>query len=191
VVGRGLDRYRQEPFVADNGEAVWRDGTSKSLDTAVLRPVSEPFSPDGGLRVVRGNLGKAVVKVSAVKPEHRIVAARARVFDDQHDVSAAFGHGELDHDLVAVIRYQGPRSNGMPELHKLTPILGVLQDRGFQVALVTDGRMSGASGRIPAAIHLTPEAAADGPLSRLRDGDFVRLDTQAGTLDVELSDEEL
>jgi phosphogluconate dehydratase len=191
VVGRGLDRYRQEPFVADNGAAVWRDGPTTSLDRAVLRPVSEPFSPDGGLRIVRGKLGKAVVKVSAVKPEHRIVAARARVFDDQYELAAAFERGELDRDLVAVIRYQGPRSNGMPELHKLTPILGVLQDRGYQVALVTDGRMSGASGRIPAAIHLTPEAAADGPISRLRDGDFVRLDTQAGTLDVELSDEEL
>jgi phosphogluconate dehydratase len=191
VVGRGLDRYRQEPFVADNGAAAWRDGPTISLDSAVLRPVSDPFSPDGGLRVVRGNLGKAVVKVSAVKPQHRIIAAPARVFDDQHDLSAAFGRGELDQDLVVVVRYQGPRSNGMPELHKLTPILGVLQDRGYQVALVTDGRMSGASGKIPAAIHLTPEAAAHGPISRLRDGDFIRLDAQAGTLDVDLSDEEL
>jgi len=191
AVGRGLDRYRQEPFVAGDGEVVWRDGAGTSLDTAILRPVSAPFSPDGGLRVVRGNLGKAVVKVSAVKPEHRIIAAPARIFDDQHDLSAAFARGELDRDLVAVIRYQGPRSNGMPELHKLTPLLGVLQDRGHQVALVTDGRMSGASGKIPAAIHLTPEAAVGGPITRLRDGDRILLDTQTGRLDVELSDEEL
>jgi phosphogluconate dehydratase len=191
VAGRGLDRYRQEPFLGENGMPVWRDGPEASLDPAVLRPVSDPFSPDGGLRVVRGNLGRAVVKVSSVKPEHQIIAAPARVFDDQHELTAAFSRGELDHDLVAVIRYQGPRSNGMPELHKLTPILGILQDRGHQVALVTDGRMSGASGKVPAAIHLTPEAAAGGPITRVRDGDFVRLDTRAGTLEMDVSPAEL
>jgi phosphogluconate dehydratase len=191
AVGRGLDRYRREPFLSEAGEVVWRDGTDASLDKSVLRPVSEPFSPEGGLRVVRGNLGKAVVKVSAVTPEHRVVAAPARIFDDQYELSAAFARGELDCDFVAVVRYQGPRSNGMPELHKLTPVLGVLQDRGYRVALVTDGRMSGASGKIPAAIHLTPEAAVGGPITRLRDGDMLRLDTDAGTLEVGVSEEEL
>jgi phosphogluconate dehydratase len=190
VVGHGLDAYRQEPFL-DHGKLVWRDGPTASLDTAVLRPVTEPFSPDGGLRLISGNLGRAVTKVSAVGADHRIVTAPARVFDDQHKLVAAFGRGELDRDFVAVVRYQGPRSNGMPELHKLTPVLGVLQDRGFNVALVTDGRMSGASGKIPAAIHLTPEAAAGGPITRIRDGDIVILDTNSGTLDVLLPESQL
>jgi phosphogluconate dehydratase len=191
VAGRGLDRYRQEPFLTDGGDLIWRDGAAESLDTAILRPVADPFAADGGLRVVGGNLGRAVVKVSAVKPQHRVVAAPARVFDDQYELVRAFERGELDRNFIAVLRYQGPRSNGMPELHKLTPILGVLQDRGFHVALVTDGRMSGASGKIPAAIHLTPEAAGGGPITRLRDGDFIRLDTQTGSLEAEVSDEEL
>jgi phosphogluconate dehydratase len=191
VAGQGLDAYRQEPFLTEDGALVWRDGPTASLDPAVLRGVSEPFSSDGGLRLVSGNLGRAVVKVSAVAPAHRVVEAPARVFDDQHDLAAAFERGELDRDFVAVLRYQGPRSNGMPELHKLTPVLGVLQDRGYHVALVTDGRMSGASGKIPAAIHLTPEAAAGGPLTRVRDGDVIRLDTVGGTLQVALSPHDL
>jgi phosphogluconate dehydratase len=191
VAGRGLDAYRTEPFLAEDGSLVWRDGPAASLDTNVLRPAADPFSPDGGLRVLRGNLGHAVIKVSAVAPEHQVVEAPARVFDDQHQLAAAFGRGELDRDFVAVIRYQGPRANGMPELHKLTPVLGVLQDRGYRVALVTDGRMSGASGKIPAAIHLTPEAASGGPITRIRDEDRVRLDAVAGTLEVGLSDYEL
>jgi phosphogluconate dehydratase len=191
VAGGGLDAYRKEPFLADDGSVFWRDGPTASLDTAVLRPVSDPFTADGGLRVVKGNLGHAVTKVSAVAPEHRIVEAPARVFDDQSQVADAFARGELETDFIAVLRYQGPRSNGMPELHKLTPLLGVLQDRGHHVALVTDGRMSGASGKIPAAIHLTPEAAAGGPLTRVRDGDIIRLDSEAGTLHVGVSDEDL
>jgi len=184
IVGRGLRRYTEEPVLVD-GELTWRPGPESSLDLTVLRPASAPFSPDGGVKVVRGPLGTGVVKTSAVAPERRVVSAPARVFDDQHDFLAAFAAGELDGiDLVAVIRHQGPAANGMPELHKLTPALGVLQDRGQRVAIVTDGRMSGASGKVPAAIHVTPEAALGGPLSRLRDGDVVTLDADAGLLTV-------
>lgn len=183
VAGIGLTHYRQEPALTD-GRVVWRDGVTKSLDTTVLRPVADPFAPDGGLRMVTGRLGRAVVKTSAVRPEHRLVEAPARVFDDQSEFLAAFQAGEFDRDVVVVLRYQGPRANGMPELHTLIPALGVLQDRGHHVALVTDGRMSGASGKIPAAIHLTPEAAAGGPLARVHDGDVIRLDATTGTLDI-------
>ena len=152
----------------------------------MLRPARDAFAPDGGIRVLDGALGRAVMKVTAVAPEHRVVTAPARVFDDQFDFLAAFDRGELDHDHVAVIRHQGPRANGMPELHKLTPALGVLMDRGHRVALVTDGRMSGASGKVPAAIHCTPEAAAGGPLSRVRDGDVVRVDADTGRLEIDV-----
>ncbi|RKT82424.1 phosphogluconate dehydratase [Saccharopolyspora antimicrobica] len=190
VAGPGLDRYRQQPFLVD-GELVWRDAPRKSLDPDVLRGVDEPFAPDGGLRVLEGNLGRSVIKVSAVAAEHRAVTAPARVFDDQHGFTAAFQAGEIDHDVVVVIRNQGPQANGMPELHGLTPALGVLMDRGHQVALVTDGRMSGASGKIPAAIQLTPEASAGGPLARVRDGDVVRLDADRGTLELLVPDDEL
>ncbi|MBM7516966.1 phosphogluconate dehydratase [Nocardioides nitrophenolicus] len=184
IVGRGLRRYTEEPVLVD-GELSWRPGPAESLDPTVLRPATEPFSADGGVKVVRGPLGTGVVKTSAVAVEHRLVSAPARVFDDQHDFLAAFAAGELDGiDLVAVIRYQGPAANGMPELHKLTPALGVLQDRGQRVAIVTDGRMSGASGKVPAAIHVTPEAALGGPLSRVRDGDVITLDPDAGTLSI-------
>ncbi|MCA1186055.1 MULTISPECIES: phosphogluconate dehydratase [unclassified Saccharopolyspora] len=189
VAGYGLDRYRQQPFL-DDGELVWRDAPADSLDPDVLRGVDDPFAPDGGLRVLRGNLGSSVIKVSAVKPEHRVVTAPARVFDDQHRFTELFRTGELDHDVVVVIRNQGPQANGMPELHGLTPALGVLMDRGHQVALVTDGRMSGASGKIPAAIQLTPEATAGGPLARVRDGDMVRLDAENGTLEVLVGDDD-
>jgi phosphogluconate dehydratase len=188
VAGPGLDRYRQEPFLAPDGSLIWRPGPTRSLDPDVLRPVDDPFTRDGGLRVLAGNLGRAVIKVSAVAPAHRVITAPARVFDDQAQVIEAFRQGELDRDVVVVVRYQGPRANGMPELHKLTPVLGVLQDRGHRVALVTDGRMSGASGKVPAAIHVTPEAAVGGILSRVRDGDLVRLDSDAGTLHVETVD---
>jgi phosphogluconate dehydratase len=146
--------------------------------------VAEPFAHDGGLQVLEGNLGTAVVKTSTVAGEHRVVTAPAVVFDDQADFLAAFQAGALDHDLVAVLRYQGPAANGMPELHKLTPALGVLQDRGHRVALVTDGRMSGASGKVPAAIHVSPESALGGPLARVRDGDVITLDATKGTLRV-------
>ncbi|MGX7827182.1 phosphogluconate dehydratase [Actinokineospora sp. 24-640] len=181
VAGPGLDRYRQEP-VLDDGVLRWRPGLSTSGDLDVLRPAGDPFSADGGLRMLAGNLGRAVVKVSAVAPEHRVVEAPARVFTDQNQVGAAFKAGELDGDVVIVLRQQGPRANGMPELHALTPAMSSLMARGHRVALVTDGRMSGASGKIPAAIHLTPEAAAGGPICLIRDGDLVRLDAERGTL---------
>jgi len=152
--------------------------------------VSDPFDEHGGLHTVSGNLGRAVVKVSAVREEHRLIEAPARVFDSQEELQAAFSAGELDHDMVAVVRYQGPHANGMPELHRLTPPMAVLQDRGHRVALVTDGRMSGASGAVPAAIHVSPEAAAGGPLARVRDGDMIRLDADKGLLEVLVPDEE-
>ena len=190
VAGHGLRRYTQEPFLED-GRLVWREGPLQSLDENILRPASRPFSSEGGLRVMEGNLGRGVMKVSAVAPEHRVVEAPARVFEDQQALADAFKAGELERDFVAVMRFQGPRCNGMPELHKMTPFLGVLQDRGFKVALVTDGRMSGASGKIPAAIHVCPEAFDGGPLARVRDGDMVRVDGVEGTLRVMVSAEEL
>lgn len=190
VAGFGLSRYTQEPFL-DDGKLVWREGPIESLDQDILRPVARPFSPEGGLRVMEGNLGRGVMKVSAVAPEHQIVEAPARVFHDQQDLADAFQAGELEHDFVAVMRFQGPRSNGMPELHKMTPFLGVLQDRGFKVALVTDGRMSGASGKIPAAIHVCPEAFDGGPLALIRDGDIIRVDGVKGTLHVLVEPAEL
>jgi phosphogluconate dehydratase len=184
VAGPGLGAYTTEPMLVD-GRLTWRDGPTESLDLDVLRPVDDPFDKDGGLRMLAGNLGRAVIKTSAVVPEQRLVEAPARVFGDQSEFQAAFEAGELADDLVAVVRYQGPKANGMPELHKLITPLGVLQDRGHRVALVTDGRMSGASGKIPAAIHVTPEAAADAsPIARVRDGDMVRLDADAGTIEV-------
>ena len=184
VAGPGLGAYTTEPMLVD-GRLTWRDGPTESLDLDVLRPVDDPFDKDGGLRMLAGNLGRAVIKTSAVVPEQRLVEAPARVFGDQSEFQAAFEAGELSDDLVAVVRYQGPKANGMPELHKLITPLGVLQDRGHRVALVTDGRMSGASGKIPAAIHVTPEAAADAsPIARVRDGDMVRLDADAGTIEV-------
>ncbi|WP_414656127.1 phosphogluconate dehydratase [Ferrovibrio sp.] len=182
VVGEGLAAYTREPGLED-GQLVWRDGATRSHDTNVLRAAAEPFSPDGGLRILHGNLGEAVIKISAVKPQHRVVEAPVRLFFDQDELTAAFKAGELERDMIAVVLFQGPKANGMPELHKLTPSLGVLQDRGYKVALVTDGRMSGASGKVPAAIHVTPEAEAGGPLARLRDGDIVRLDAERGTLE--------
>ncbi len=181
VSGAGLTAYTQEPYL-DNGKLRWREGATTSGDSAVLRPVSSPFSADGGLKLLRGNLGRSIIKVSSVKPDRRVIEAPARIFEDQAAVSAAFKAGELDRDVVVVVRGQGPRANGMPELHKLTPALASLQSRGFRVALVTDGRMSGASGSVPAAIHLSPEVRAGGPLGRLRDGDVVCLDSHAGTL---------
>ncbi|MDH1012817.1 phosphogluconate dehydratase [Pseudomonas nicosulfuronedens] len=183
VMGKGLRRYQQEPFL-DGGKLVWREGPAASLDENILRPIDKPFSPEGGLRLMEGNLGRGVMKVSAVALEHQIVEAPVRIFHDQSSLAAAFKAGELESDLVAVVRFQGPRANGMPELHKLTPFLGVLQDRGFKVALVTDGRMSGASGKVPAAIHVSPEALNGGPLAKLRDGDVVRVDGTTGELRV-------
>lgn len=182
IAGRGLRAYTQEPWLSPEGLA-WRDAPDQSGDPEVLRPVSNPFSPNGGLKLLRGNLGRSVIKVSAVKSEHRVVEAPARVFDSQEDVITAFKTGELSRDVIVVVRHQGPRANGMPELHQLTPALSSLQSKGFKVALVTDGRMSGASGAVPAAIHVTPECLRGGPLGKVRDGDLLRLDSNAGTLD--------
>jgi phosphogluconate dehydratase len=183
VAGQGLSAYTQEPWL-DDGRLAWRAGPAEPLNQDIVRPYSEPFSLDGGLKLLKGNVGRAVIKVSAVKPPHRIVEAPAIVFQEQDDVLAAFDRGELERDFVAVVSWQGPAANGMPELHKLTPTLSILQERGFQVALVTDGRMSGASGKVPAAIHVTPEALSGGAIGRIQTGDIVRLDAEAGTLDV-------
>ena len=175
----GIREYTREPAL--DGEIVWRD-IGPSLDTDIVRPAAEPFSPTGGLKLLTGNLGRAVIKVSAVPDDRHVIEAPARVFDAQDEFLRVFNAGELQGDVVCVVRWQGPQANGMPELHKLTPPLAVLQSRGFRVALVTDGRMSGASGKVPAAIHVSPEAAAGGPLAKLRDGDRVRVDAVAGTL---------
>jgi len=181
VAGTGLSRYAQEPRLRD-GALVWEDGAGESLNDKVLRPARDPFQPTGGLRQLAGNLGRGVMKVSAVAAERHVIEAPARVFESQDEVKAAFKRGEFTTDTVVVVRFQGPRANGMPELHALTPTLAVLQDRGLKVALVTDGRMSGASGKVPAAIHVSPEAACGGPLARVRDGDILRVDARAGTL---------
>ncbi len=181
VMGEGIHPYFQEPMLVD-GVLVWKDGVPESLDTDILRPASDPFDREGGLRLVQGDLGRAVIKVSAVKPENRIVQAPAAVFETQEDALQAFQDGKLNRDVVVVLRFQGPRANGMPELHSLSPALSVLQDKGFKVAFVTDGRMSGASGKTPAAIHVSPEALAGGPLALVRDGDVIRLDAEAGIL---------
>ncbi|HKU79375.1 MAG TPA: dihydroxy-acid dehydratase, partial [Rhodanobacteraceae bacterium] len=189
VSGDGLDAYRRTPALDETGELVWHEVTgSGNLD--VLRPAAEPFRADGGLRVLQGNLGRAVIKVSAVPGDRLVIEAPAVIFHDQDDVKQAFDRGELDRDFVAVVRFQGPKAIGMPELHKLTPTLSVLQARGHRVALVTDGRMSGASGKVPAAIHVTPEALDAGPLGRLRDGDVIRLDAIAGTLEAKVDAKE-
>jgi phosphogluconate dehydratase len=182
VTGRGLEAYTEEPWLSPDGLA-WRAAPARTGDESVLRPIGNPFGADGGLKLLKGNLGRAVMKTSAVQPQHRIVEAPALVFDDQEEVMAAFRAGTLNRDCVVVVRFQGPRANGMPELHQLTPALTSLQSKGFHVALVTDGRMSGASGAVPAAIHVTPEALTGGALSRLLDGDIVRLDSYAGTLE--------
>jgi len=186
VNGTGLDGYRKHALLDAEKKLSYVPVAAASHDETVLRPASSPFRPDGGLKALDGNLGRAVIKISAVAPERAVIEAPAIVFDEQDDVKAAFERGELDRDFIAVVRFQGPRANGMPELHKLTPTLGVLQDRGFKVALVTDGRMSGASGKVPAAIHLTPEAASGGAIAKIRNGDIVRLDANAGTLEVKL-----
>jgi len=181
VAGDDLADYGREPML-ENDQLVWREAPEVTADDTMLRPPSAPFSPDGGMRLVTGNLGRATFKTSAVDPARWTIEAPVRVFHDQNDALAAFKAGELDRDVVVVIRFQGPVANGMPELHKLTPPLGVLQDKGFNVALVTDGRMSGASGKVPAAIHLSPEAARGGAIAKLQDGDIVRLCANSGTL---------
>ncbi len=186
IMGRGLDAYTEEPWLSPDGLA-WRSAPAESGDEQVLRPIGNPFGADGGLKLLKGNLGRAVIKTSAVQPQHRVVEAPALIFNDQQEVMDAFRAGQLNRDCIVVVRFQGPRANGMPELHQLTPALTSLQSKGFHVALITDGRMSGASGAVPAAIHVTPEALADGPLCRLIDGDLIKLDSYAGTLEARIS----
>lgn len=183
VAGDGLSLYRQEPKLKE-GKLTWEGGAKETLNDKILRPATDPFQSTGGLKQLTGNLGRGVIKVSAVAADRHVIEAPARIFHDQDDVKAAFKRGEFTSDCVVVVRFQGPQANGMPELHSLTPTLSVLQERGLRVALVTDGRMSGASGKVPAAIHVSPEAATGGPLARLRDGDIIRLDATAGTLSV-------
>ncbi len=183
VAEGGMAAYADEPFL-DGDALAFRPAPAVSGDPSVIAPVSAPFHPDGGMRLVQGNLGRGTFKTSAVEADRYTIEAPARVFDSQDGVQAAFKAGELDRDVVVVVRFQGPRANGMPELHKLTPPLGVLQDKGFKVALVTDGRMSGASGKIPAAIHVTPEALGGGPLSKVQDGDVIRLCAHDGKLEI-------
>ncbi|MBD1583632.1 phosphogluconate dehydratase [Pseudoalteromonas sp. S16_S37] len=202
IVGEGLDAYTQEPVLANDASLIMTDSQGpskvkwvpcpeKSLDEEVLRPVSNPFSKQGGLQLLTGNLGKAVIKVSAVQEQHRVVVAPAKVFSSQSQLQDAFANGELNQDFIAVLKEQGPKAKGMPELHKLTPVMATLQDQGFKVAIVTDGRMSGASGKVPAAIHLAPEAVEGGIIAKIQDGDLITLDAPAGVLKVHVSDEEL
>jgi phosphogluconate dehydratase len=182
ILGYGLLNFTKEPSI-ENGKLVWREGAKESLNTSIVRPVSDPFKPEGGIKVLKGNIGRSVIKTSAVDNEHLIVEAPAVVFDEQEDFIAAFKKGELNKDLIAVLAFQGPKQNGMPELHQLTPSLTILQKRGFKVALLTDGRMSGASGKVPAAIHMVPEASDGGFIGKIQSGDMLRLDAVAGTLE--------
>jgi phosphogluconate dehydratase len=188
VMGPDLGAYALEPWL-DEGRLAWRAAPALSGDLDVLRPADNPFSHHGGLRLLTGNLGRAVIKTSAMRAEHHVIEAPAVVFEDQEDVIEAFKAGRLSRDCVAVVRFQGPRANGMPELHGLTPSLASLQSKGFHVALVTDGRMSGASGSVPAAIHVTPEALCGGPLGRVRDGDIIRLDCHTGVLEARVPED--
>jgi len=190
ICGRGLSRYTQKP-VLDNGQLKWVDGIEKSLDDEVIATVAKPFKGDGGLKTLKGNLGTSVLKTSSLRDGSYVIQAPAVVFEDQHDLQAAFDNGELEKGFVAVVRFQGPKARGMPELHKLTPPLGVLQDKGFKVALVTDGRMSGASGKVPAAIHLCPEALDGGLISKVKTGDMINLDGETGELTLMVDEQEL
>lgn len=183
VAGVGLHHYTQEPFM-ENGELVWREGTSVSLNAKIISTLEEPFQETGGLKRLFGSLGTGVMKISAVAPEHRVIEAPARVFHGQDEVKAAFKVGEFTGDTIVVVRFQGPKANGMPELHSLTPMLAILQGQGKKVALVTDGRMSGASGKVPAAIHVCPEALDGGPIAYVNDGDILRVDAVEGTLEI-------
>jgi phosphogluconate dehydratase len=190
LMGAGMAPYTRRPTLAANGAVHWLEHDGASALPAVLRPLRNAFAPEGGLRRVAGNLGEGVIKLSAVALEHRFVQAACRVFESQEAVISAYEANEFNQDVIIVVRFQGPRANGMPELHKLTPMLGVLQDRGLQVALVTDGRMSGASGKVAAAIHMSPEALAGGPLARLRDGDRLVLDASAGSVNIDMDETE-
>ena len=190
VFGQGLHLYTKEPYLGDKGDVCWKDGPKQSLNKDVVRPVLKPFRENGGLSRLRGNLGTAVMKVSAVSVEHHIIEAPVKVFHELAEVKQAFANKQLNRDCIVVVRFQGPRANGMPELHALTPILGSIQDQGFKIALITDGRMSGASGKVPAAIHLAPEACDNGAIAKLQDGDVVRLDATQGSLDALVDESE-
>jgi phosphogluconate dehydratase len=183
IAGQGLRAYTQEPCL-EKGSLQWREGAVRSGNAEIVGTMAKPIRKDGGLKALKGNLGRAVIKVSAVAPEHQLIKAPALCFSSQEALMERFGKGELERDFVAVVRFQGPRANGMPELHRLTPPLSILQDRGFRVALITDGRMSGASGKVPAAIHLSPEALGGGAIAKIRDGDMIVLDARLGTLEV-------
>lgn len=191
IMGQGLDAYEKAASLDEKGNAVWLEPVTESSDKVILRGVDQPFDAEGGLRLLTGNLGQGVIKISAVAPEYRVVEEDCIVFDDQDELIDAFKRGELNRNFVAVVRFQGPRANGMPELHKMTPPLGLLQDRGYKVALVTDGRMSGASGKVPSAIHISPEALSGGLLAKVRTGDRVRLDANNGVIELLVSAEEL
>jgi phosphogluconate dehydratase len=191
LMGKGLDAMVCAPVLNADGKVLWQRHTAPSTRSDVLRPATSPFDHHGGLRVIHGNLGEGIIKTSAVKEQHRRVQAPCVIFDDQDALAGALQRGELQRDFIAVVRFQGPKANGMPELHQLTPPLGALQDQGFKVALVTDGRMSGASGKVPAAIHMSPEALDGGPLALLRNGDVLSLDADTGTLEVLVSAGEL
>ena len=191
VAGHGLERYTQKPEM-DGDRLFWREGPEKTADNNVIRPVAQPFSSTGGTRILSGNLGRAVIKISALADGvDTVVEAPAMVFSSQHELAEAFDSGKLDRDLVAVVRFQGPRAIGMPELHKLITFLSIIMERGYTVGLVTDGRLSGASGKVPAAIHLTPEAVCKGPLAKVMDGDIIRIDVRAKSLELKVSDLEL
>ena len=190
ICGRGLTRYTQKP-VLDNGQLKWVDGVNESGDKTVIATVAKPFKADGGLKTLKGNLGVSVLKTSSLRDGSYVIKAPAIVFEDQHELQTAFDNGELEKDFVAVVRFQGPKARGMPELHKLTPLLGVLQDKGFKVALVTDGRMSGASGKVPAAIHLCPEALDGGLIAKVKTGDMINLDGVTGELTLLVDEQEL
>lgn len=191
IMGEGLSHYQKTPTLDEKGNAVWVKDAGDSLDDTILRPASAPFDTEGGLRLLQGNLGQGVIKISAVDPKYRQLEAPCIVFEDQNDLIAAFKRGELNRDFIAVVRFQGPRANGMPELHKMTPSLGLLQDRGFKVALVTDGRMSGASGKVPSAIHMSPEALFGGVMAKVQTGDMMRFDADNGIVELLVSEEEL
>jgi len=184
IMGTGLSTYLKEPGLDDKGTLSWKIAAKTSGDTSVLRGAKEPFQHTGGLNVLEGPLGRAVIKSSSIPEDRKVIEAPARIFHSQEELGEAFKRGELHKDVVAVVRFQGPKANGMPELHRMTPPLAVLQDMGFRVALITDGRMSGASGKVPAAIHVTPEAAEGGPIAKLRDGDIIRIDAEKGTMKV-------
>jgi phosphogluconate dehydratase len=186
IMGTGLSGYLQEPRLAADGALDWQKSASSSADLGVLRGAADPFQPTGGLNVLKGNLGTAVIKSSSIPKDRHVVEAPAKVFHSQEALLAAFKAGELNCDHVSVVRFQGPKANGMPELHRMTPPLSVLQNRGLKVALVTDGRMSGASGKVPAAIHVTPEAADGGAIAKIRNGDIIRVDADTGTLEVKV-----